>query len=142
VTVRLATAVAVAAVLTLGACGTTYIDASKTAPPSLDDTTTTLPTVPEDTPLPNLLDDIETLMEHLDEQIVDDEQVPGTIARIDDLWVVAEQKINLGPDSSVTVPVTIKPGFYNAGTPISALGDVLCIAKSFHKDIPCPTDAV
>ena len=92
-TVRLATAGAVAAVLTLGACGTTYIDASKTAPPSIDDTTTTLPTVADDTPLPSLLDDLETLMEHLDEQIVDDEQVPGTIARIDDLWVVAEQKI-------------------------------------------------
>ena len=62
-------------------------------PPSLDDTTTTLPTVPEDTPLPNLLDDIETLMEHLDEQIVDDEHVADTIARIDELWAVAEQKI-------------------------------------------------
>ena len=93
-TVRLATACAVAAVLTLGACGTTYIDASKTVPPSIDDTTTTtLPTVADDTALPSLLDDLETLMEHLDEQIVDDEQVPDTIARIDDLWVVAEQKI-------------------------------------------------
>ena len=92
-TQRLAAASAVAAVLTLGACGTTYIDTSKTTPPSIDNTTTTLAPVSDETPLPSLLDDIQALMQHLDEQIVDDEQVPGTIARIDDLWVVAEQKI-------------------------------------------------
>jgi len=93
VTVRLATAGAVAAVLTLGACGTTYIDTSKTTPPSIDTTTTTLAPVSDETPLPSLLDDIQTLMQHLDEQIVDDERVPDTIARIDELWAVAEQKI-------------------------------------------------
>ena len=92
-TVRRAAAGAVAAVLTLGACGTTYIDASKTVPPSVDNTTTTLAPVADDTPLPSLLDDIQALMEHLDEQIVDDQHVPGTIARIDQLWAVAEQKI-------------------------------------------------
>lgn len=82
----------VAAVLTLGACGTTYIDASKTVPPT-DVTTTTLAPVAEDTPLPALLGDIETLMQHLDEQIVDDENVPQTMTRLDQLWDVAEQKI-------------------------------------------------
>jgi hypothetical protein len=91
VTVRLATAAAVAAVLTLGACGTTYIDTSKTVPPSID--TTTLAPVAADTPLPSLLDDIQALMRHLDEQIVDDEHVPETVARIDELWAVAEQRI-------------------------------------------------
>ncbi len=45
-TLRLATAGAVAAVLTLGACGTTYIDTSKTVPPTGDVATTTLPPVP------------------------------------------------------------------------------------------------
>ena len=90
-TVRLATAAAVAAVLTLGACGTTYIDTSKTVPSSID--TTTLAPVAADTPLPSLLDDIQALMRHLDEQIVDDEHVPETVARIDELWAVAEQRI-------------------------------------------------
>ena len=92
-TLRLAAAGAVAAVLTLGACGTTYIDTSKTTPPSIDNTTTTLAPVSDETPLPSLLDDIQALMQHLDEQIVDDERVPDTIARIDELWAVAEQKI-------------------------------------------------
>ena len=92
-TVRLATAAAVAAVLTLGACGTTYIDTSKTVPPSIDTSTTTLAPIAPDTPLPSLLDDIQALMQHLDEQIVDREHVPETIARIDELWAVAEQRI-------------------------------------------------
>ena len=80
-----------AAVLTLGACGTTYIDTSKTVPPTGDVATTTLPPVAADTPLPTLLGDIERLMRHLDEQIVDGDHVPETMARIDQLWVVAEQ---------------------------------------------------
>jgi hypothetical protein len=93
VTRRLATAAAVAAVLTLGACGTTYIDTSKTVAPSVDTTTTTLAAVSADTPLASLLAEIEALMQHLDEQIVDKEQVPETIARIDELWAVAEPQI-------------------------------------------------
>ena len=82
----------VAAVLTLGACGTTYIDTSKTVPPS-DVTTTTFPPVAQDTPLPTLLGEIETLMLHLDEQIIDDDNVPQTMTRLDQLWAVAEQEI-------------------------------------------------
>jgi hypothetical protein len=93
VTLRLATAGAVAAVLTLGACGTTYIDTSKTVPPTADVATTTLPPVPAGTPLATVLGDIESLMRHLDEQIVDQDDVPQTMARIDELWVVAEQQI-------------------------------------------------
>jgi hypothetical protein len=92
VILRRATVATVAAVLTLGACGTTYIDTSKTVPPS-EITTTTLPPVAEDTPLPTLLGDIKTLMRHLDEQIVDDDNVPQTMTRLDQLWTVAEQKI-------------------------------------------------
>jgi hypothetical protein len=92
VTLRRATVATVAAVLTLGACGTTYIDTSKTVPSS-DVTTTTLPPVAEDTPLPTLLGDIKTLMQHLDEQIVDGDNVPQTMTRLDQLWTVAERKV-------------------------------------------------
>ncbi len=89
---RLAAAATTAAVLTLGACGTTYIDTSKTTPPTGEVTTTFAP-VAADTPLPTLLGDIETLMAHLDEQIVDEDHVPQTMTRIDELWDVAEQHI-------------------------------------------------
>ena len=89
---RLAAAATTAAVLTLGACGTTYIDTSKTTPPT-GEVTTTLPPVAADTPLPTLLGDIQTLMAHLDEQIVDEDHVPQTMTRIDELWSVAEQHI-------------------------------------------------
>jgi hypothetical protein len=92
VTRRLAAAATTAAVLTLGACGTTYIDTSKTTPPT-GEVTTSLPPVAADTPLPTLLADIETLMAHLDEQIVDADHVPQTMTRIDELWDVAEQHI-------------------------------------------------
>ena len=78
--------------LTLGACGTTYIDTSKTPPPTGEVPPTLLP-VAADTPLPTLLGDIETLMAHLDEQIVDEDNVPQTMTRIDELWDVAEQHI-------------------------------------------------
>jgi len=92
VTRRWAAVATVAAVLTLGACGTTYIDATKTVPPS-DVTTTTLAPVARDTPLPALLGDIKTLMLHLDEQIIDDDNVPQTMTRLDQLWQVAQEQI-------------------------------------------------
>lgn len=82
-----------AAVLTLGACGTTYIDSSVTVPPTADTTTTTLAPVAADAPLDTLLGDIESLMRHLDEQIVDQEDVAHTMARIEQLWDVAEAQI-------------------------------------------------
>ncbi len=88
-----AAAWAAAAVLTLGACGTTYIDSSVTVPVTGETTTTTLPAVAADTPLATLLGDIEGLMLHLDEQIVDGEHPASTMARIDALWVVAEAQI-------------------------------------------------
>jgi len=92
VTRRWAAVATVAPVLTLGACGTTYIDATKTVPPS-DVTTTTLAPVAQDTPLPALLTDIKTLMLHLDEQIIDDDNVPQTMTRLDQLWQVAQEQI-------------------------------------------------
>jgi hypothetical protein len=88
-----AAALAVAAVLTMGACGTTYVDTSITVPATGDVPTTTLQPVPADTPLPSLLSDLELLMRHLDEQIVDQEDVPETMARIEQVWDVAEAQI-------------------------------------------------
>ena len=53
---RVAGALAVAAVLTLGACGTTYIDSEVTVPDTaVDATTTTLTPVNPDAPLSELL---------------------------------------------------------------------------------------
>jgi hypothetical protein len=92
VTCRLAVAGAAAAVLTLGACGTTYIDSSKTVPPT-GDAAATLPPIPADAPVATVLAEIESLMRRLDDQIVDDVRVPQTMARIDQLWDVAEQQI-------------------------------------------------
>lgn len=86
-------ALALAAVLTLGACGTTYYDSSVTVPDTGATTTTTLPAVSDATPLPDLLEQIRVLMEHLDEQIVDEQNPQAVMARIDELWVVADAKI-------------------------------------------------
>ncbi len=83
---------AAAAVLTLGACGTTYVDSSVTVAPSVV-VTSTLPPVPADAPLTDLLGDIEALMLHLDEQIVDQQDVDATMLQIEALWDVAEAQI-------------------------------------------------
>jgi hypothetical protein len=93
VTPRSAGAIALAAVLTLGACGTTYVDPEITVPPTGPTTTTTLPPVSADTPTAELLSEIQELVRHLDERIVDDDHTVPTLARIDELWDVAEQQI-------------------------------------------------
>jgi hypothetical protein len=93
VTHRGAAAIAVAAVLTMGACGTTYVDTSVTVAVTGDTTSTTLPPVAADTPLPSLLSDLEQLMRHFDEQIVDQDDVAETMARIEQVWDVAEGQI-------------------------------------------------
>jgi hypothetical protein len=93
VTHRGAAALAAAAVLTMGACGTTYVDTSITVPNTGESAATTLPPVAADTPLPALLGDLEQLMRHFDEQIVDQDDVPETMARIEQVWDVAEAQI-------------------------------------------------
>jgi hypothetical protein len=93
VTRRGAAAIATAAVLTLGACGTTYVDSSVTVPGTGDTTTTTSPPVASDTPTATLLAEIDALMRHLDERIVDRDDAEDTLARIDEVWDVAEQQI-------------------------------------------------
>ena len=87
-------ALALAAVLTLGACGTTYIDTEVTVPDTSPDvTTTTLPPVDPDTPLAELLTEIETLMFDLDQKIIDRSGDVAVLARLDQLWTVAERQI-------------------------------------------------
>lgn len=77
--------------LALSACGTTYVDTgATTAPPAA---TTTLAPVADDAPLADLLAELDTLMRRLDEEIVDDERDEATLARIEEVWEVAEQQI-------------------------------------------------
>lgn len=98
---RAAGATALAAVLTLGACGTTYVDESveprDTVVPT---TTTTLPPVATDADLDDLLAEIQLLMSDLDQVIVDDDlRAIEVWERIDELWTVAEQQIrSVDPD--------------------------------------------
>ena len=96
---RSAGAVALAAVLTLGACGTTYVDTDVTVPDTSPDSTSTLPSVDPDAPLPELLAEIELLMTDLDERIIDERDHVATFQRIDELWTVAERQIRaVDPD--------------------------------------------
>lgn len=77
--------------LALSACGTTYVDTgATTAPPAA---TTTLAPIAADAPLADLLAELDTLMRRLDEEIVDDERDEATLARIEEVWEVAEQQI-------------------------------------------------
>lgn len=99
---RVAGFAALAAVLTLGACGTTYVDTDITVPDTAEETTTTtLPPVEADTPLPDLLTDIELLMSDLDERIIDERGHVETFARIDELWTVAERQIRAADPNDV-----------------------------------------
>ena len=99
---RVAGASALAAVLTLGACGTTYVDSTVSVPDTAPDaTTTTLPPVDTDAPLDQLLTEIETLMFDLDERIIDQDGAVETFARIDDLWGAAERQIRTADPDDV-----------------------------------------
>ena len=84
---------ALAAVLTLGACGTTFVDETiiteDTAPGA---TTTTMP-VEADAPLDEVMGEIETLMLDLDQRIIDRDGEVAALARINALWAVAEPQI-------------------------------------------------
>lgn len=87
-------ALALAAVLTLGACGTTFVDETvATVDTSPDATTTTLAPVADDAPLDELLPEIARLMFDLDQRIIDGDGSVETLARIDELWSVAERQI-------------------------------------------------
>jgi hypothetical protein len=104
VTRRGAAALTAAAVLTLGACGTTYVDTSVTTVAESttgEGETTTLPPVDDDAPIESLLDEIASLMFDLDQRIIDQDDQVGTFQRIDDLWTVAERKIREGDPDDV-----------------------------------------
>lgn len=73
----------------LSACGTTYVDTAATTAGQA----TTLAPIAHDAPLAGLLAELDTLMRGLDEEIVDDERDEVTLARIEDVWEVAEQQI-------------------------------------------------
>ncbi|MEO6570179.1 MAG: hypothetical protein ABIO83_01390 [Ilumatobacteraceae bacterium] len=94
-------AMTLATVLTLGACGTTYIDTEVTVPdtsPGL--TVPTLPAVDPDTPTADLLAQIETLMFDLDQRIIDEHGQVPTLQRINEIWAVAERQIgDVDPDA-------------------------------------------
>jgi hypothetical protein len=95
VTRRAAGALSLAAVLTLGACGTTFVDETVvTVDTSPQATTTTIAPVDPDAPLDELLLEIETLMSDLDAVIIDDDLAALDVyARIDELWRAAEPQI-------------------------------------------------
>ncbi|MEO6651731.1 MAG: hypothetical protein ABIP17_03635 [Ilumatobacteraceae bacterium] len=101
-TVRAAGVCALAAVLALGACGTTFVDETVATPDtSPTATTTTLVPVEPDAPLDDVLGEIETLMFDLDQKIVDNDGQTETLDRIDELWSVAEPRIRAGDPNDV-----------------------------------------
>jgi hypothetical protein len=79
----------VALVLVLTACGTTTVDESIAA--SADTSaTTTLPPISADASLVDLVRDLTDSMRHLDEQVIEGDTEDATLARIEDVWVLAE----------------------------------------------------
>jgi hypothetical protein len=78
-------------VLTLASCGDTYVDTSATTAPS----TAAAPPAPvaAGTPLPELFGELDDLMRRLDELIVEDDGDDAALARIEEVWAVAEQQI-------------------------------------------------
>lgn len=85
------TATVVASLIGVAACGPTYVD--QEVAERIASTTTTYAPVDPDDPLASLLDEIEVLMSDLDERIIDQRGHLEVIARIDDVWRIAEQRI-------------------------------------------------
>lgn len=82
----------VAAALMLVACGQTYLESSTTTVPP-DVTTTTQAPVDPSAPVAELLAEIQQLMIHLDERIIDGDDPQAALARIEELWAAAEPTI-------------------------------------------------
>jgi hypothetical protein len=81
-----------AVVLGLGACGDTYIESSATTARAGAPAVTFAP-VPVDAAVDDLLGEIETLMFDLDERIIANDAPATTLARIEELWALAEPQI-------------------------------------------------
>ena len=82
-------ALVAATMLLLTACGTTTVDQSIVA--SADTSvTTTLPPIRPDAPLVELVRDLADSMRHLDEEVIEGDTDEATLARIEQIWAVAE----------------------------------------------------
>lgn len=92
-TVRIRALLVASGALTLGACGSTYVDPDVTVPDTSDAIATTAPAVDVDAPLTDLLAEIETAMFDLDQRIIDGDAPADVLARIDALWDAAEAQI-------------------------------------------------
>lgn len=88
---RTAAAAGVLTVLTVGACGPTYVD--QDVAERIEATTTTFAPIDPAAPLDSLLAEIEVLMSDLDERIIDQRGQADVLSRIDDIWRIAEQRI-------------------------------------------------
>jgi hypothetical protein len=89
-------------VSTLASCGTTYVDTSVTVPETGPTTTTTLAPIAADAPLGDVLAEIKLQMSDLDEKIIDQHGQAAALARIDELWAVADAQIrDLNPDDVI-----------------------------------------
>jgi hypothetical protein len=82
-------ALVAAAILMLTACGTTTVDQSIAASADTG-VTTTLPPIRSDASLVVLVGDLADSMRHLDEQVIEGDIDDATLARIEEIWVVAE----------------------------------------------------
>ena len=86
-----ATPLVLVGAFTLAACDATYVDSSATTAPST--VATTLAPIAADAPLDELFAELDRLMSGLDELIIEHERDAATLARIDEVWAVAEQQI-------------------------------------------------
>lgn len=82
--------------IALAGCGETYIDADATTPPTDQPAATSPAPVDLSADTDVLLEEMATLMRHLDEQIIDDESPDSTVAAIERIWVEVEPRLD-GP---------------------------------------------
>ena len=82
-------ALVAAAISMLTACGTTTVDQSIVTSADTG-VTTTLPPIRSDASLVELVGDLADSMRHLDEQVIEGDTDDATLARIEQIWVVAE----------------------------------------------------
>ncbi len=81
--------VSMVSALAFTGCGTTTVDPSIAA--SADTVvTTTLPAISADASLVDLVRDLADSMSHLDEEVIESEKDDATLARIEEIWVLAE----------------------------------------------------
>jgi hypothetical protein len=79
----------VVVMLALPACGTTTVDPSIAASADTGATTTLAP-ISADASLVDLVGDMADTMRHLDERVVEGDTDDATLARIEEIWVLAE----------------------------------------------------